>query len=353
MTGTGRRRRLELRVAFLVLDGLTPEVVGPDVTPVLSGWCDQSGTRPRTVPAVLPASTYPNHATFVTGAQPPVHGIVGNHVRCDDGRFRAAHKIGPLVPTIFDAVAAAGLESSVVVGDQDLIGVMGARAASSHWPPDGAVPDGAATDAHGYLDDDVTLPVLVDALRGDAELVVGHLNAPDTAGHVHGPADARDVYRATDPRLDPIREAIDGRRDDTVTIIVSDHAMEPVTEPEPVDLTAALDGTGLTWLPEGTAALVYGEHADVAGLLGTTAGVAGVKTLAPELHLAWADEGRWLCFAGVPGEPGMHGSPRTARQLAAVVGTHPAVQELDGRIAAEGFDATSWYGELCGLLGIT
>jgi hypothetical protein len=341
------------RVAFLVLDGLPPEVAGHEVTPVLLAWCDDSGTQPRTVPAVLPASTYPNHATFVTGEHPPVHGIVGNHVRCDDGRFRAARKIGPRVPTIFDAVAAAGLESSVVVGDQDLIGVMGANAASSHWPPGGAVPDGARTDAHGYLHDDVTLPVLLEALRGDAELVVGHLNAPDTAGHVNGPVGARDAYRATDARLDPIREAIEGRRGDTVTIIVSDHAMEPVTEPEPIDLTAALDGTGLTWFPEGTAALVYGEHADVAELLGATAGVAGVEALAPDLHLVWADEGRWLCFAGVPGEPGMHGSPRTAMQLAAVVGTDPSVRELDDRVGTVGFDATSWYGELCGLLGIT
>jgi hypothetical protein len=335
-----------------VLDGLPPEVAGPDATPVLHAWCDDSGTELRTVPAVLPASTYPNHATFVTGVQPPVHGIVGNHVRCDDGRFRAARRIGPRVPTIFDAVAAAALTSSVVVGDQDLIGVMGARSASSHWPPNGTVPDGAPTDAHGYLDDDVTLPELLEALRGNAELVVGHLNAPDTAGHVHGPGDAREVYRATDARLAPIRGAIEERGDDTVTIIVSDHAMEPVSDPEPVDLTAALDGTGLSWFPEGTAALVYGEHADVAGLLGATTGVAGVELLAPDLHLVWADEGRWLCFAGVPGEPGMHGSPRTARQLAAVVGTHPAVRSLDGRVGTEGFDATSWYGELCGLLGI-
>ncbi len=160
------------------------------------------------------------------------------------------------------------------------------------------------------------------------------------------------MYRATDARLAPIQDAIEARRDDTVTIIVSDHAMEPVTDPEPVDLTEALDGSGLTWFPEGTAALVYGEHADVAGLLGETAGVAGVAPLAPDLHLVWADEGRWLCFAGVPGEPGMHGSPRTARQLAAVVGEHPSVRQLDGRVGAEGFDATSWYGELRGLLGI-
>src|SRR6185295_18359852 len=134
----------------------------------------------------------------------------------------------------------AGRSSRVVVGDQDLIGVMGAQAADAHWPPDGIVPDGAPVDAHGYLDDDVTLPELLDALAGDADLVVGHLNAPDTAGHVLGPDHAGDVYRATDARLAPIRDAIEARDDDTVTIVVSDHSMEPVIEPSPVDLSGPL-----------------------------------------------------------------------------------------------------------------
>ena len=158
---------------------------------------------------MLPASTYPNHATFVTGVQPPVHGIVGNFVRGSDGRFRAAKDVGPRVPTIFDATAEAGRTSAVVVSDQDLIGVMGARSADEHWPPDGVVPEGAPVDAHGYLDDDATMPHLLDALARDAELVVGHLNAPDTAGHVLGPDGARDVYRATDARLAAIREVLE------------------------------------------------------------------------------------------------------------------------------------------------
>jgi hypothetical protein len=332
------------RVVFLVLDGLPVEVAGREVTPVLSQWCDDSGTEPRSIPAVLPAATYPNHATFVTGAAPIEHGVVGNFVLGADRRFVAARDVGPRVPTIFDVLTDAGHRSSVVVGDQDLIGVMGAHRASEHWPPGGVVPDGAATDAHGYVDDDVTLPVLLRALEGDAGLVLGHLNAPDTAGHVDGPAGARDVYRATDARLAPIRAAIEARGDDTVVLVVSDHSMEPVTEDEPVDLSAALDGTGLTWFPEGTAALVHGEHGDVAGVLAGTPGVGGVRELAPALHLVWAEEGRWLCFAGIGSEPGMHGSPRTARQLAAVVGTSPAVRDLDARVARDDFDATSWFG---------
>ncbi len=340
------------RVVFLVLDGMPAPAVADDVTPVLDAWCAASGTSTHTVPSVLPASTYPNHATFVTGVAPAEHGIVGNYVLCDDGRFRPARTIGPAVPTIFDSVQAAGLTSALVVGDQELVGVMGGTRAGSHWPPGGEVPDGAATDDHGYLHDDETLPRLLDAIATAADLVVGHLNAPDTAGHVHGPTSgaARDVYLATDARLAAVRDAVEAREDDSVVIVVSDHATETIDVPEPIDLTEPLDGTGLTWFPEGSAAVVYGERADAASVLGAIDDLQGATDVAPGVQVAWGPPGRWLCFEGLDAEPGMHGSPRTAVQLAAVVGPHPAVRELDERVRADGFDATSWAGELARLL---
>jgi len=342
------------RVVFLVLDGLPPAVIDAALTPTLLDWVAASGTAPRTVQAVLPASTYPNHATFATGVAPARHGIVGNWVRNASGQFRPAAELGPAVPTIFDAAATADIESALVVGDQELVGVMGGRAASTHWPPDGVVPDGASLDAHGYLDDTVTLPQLAEGLGGAAQLFVGHLNSPDTAGHVHGPeaASARDVYHAVDGALAQVREAIAPRADDTVTIIVSDHSMEPVTIDEPVDLSGALDGTGLEWFPEGTAALVYGDHPDADRVLTDAEGVLGIDRIAPDLRVVWAEPGRWMCFHGVDSEPGMHGSPRTAPQLAAVVGTHPAVQELDERVQLPDFDARSWAPAIADLLGL-
>lgn len=337
-----------------MLDGFPPALVGPDLTPTLVDWTNASGTVPRTIDAVLPASTYANHATFATGVEPVRHGIVGNHVRGEDGRFRPAAQLGPSVPTLFDAATAADVRSALVVGDQELVGVMGGRGASEHWPNDGVVPEGAALDAHGYLDDTVTLPQLLAALAGDAALVVGHLNSPDTAGHVHGPdaRGARDVYHAVDTSLAQIRAAIEPRIDETVTIVVSDHSMEPVTIDEPVDLTDALDGTALSWFPEGTAALVYGEHPDGDRVLGNAPGVAGWQQLAPGLRIAWAEPGRWMCFHGIDSEPGMHGSPRTASQLAAVLGTHPAVKEIDARLVGSGFDARMWAPTIAELLAL-
>ncbi|MSO78806.1 MAG: alkaline phosphatase family protein [Acidimicrobiia bacterium] len=341
------------RVVFLVLDGFPPALVGSDLTPTLLDWTSASSTVPRAVEAVLPASTYANHATFATGVGPVQHGIIGNHVRGDDGRFHPASQLGPSVPTLFDAAATADVRSAIVVGDQELIGVMGGRAASEHWPLDGITPAGAVLDAHGYLDDAETLPQILAALAGDAQLVVAQLNSPDTAGHVHGPDErgARDVYHAVDRSVAQIRAAIEPRAADTFTIIVSDHSMEPVTIDEPVDLNEALDGTGLAWFPEGTAALIYGEHPDADRVLASTPGVAGMRQLGPGLRIAWADPGRWMCFHGIDSEPGMHGSPRTAQQLAAVVGAHPAVRDLDTRLQGGTFDAKQWAPAIAGLLG--
>jgi predicted AlkP superfamily pyrophosphatase or phosphodiesterase len=340
------------RVVFLVLDGMPAPAVAANMTPVLDAWCAASGTTPHSVPSVLPASTYPNHATFVTGVAPSAHGIVGNHVLDADGRFRAAREIGPAVPTIFDAANAAGRTSALVVGDQELVGVMGGTRASSHWPPNGAVPNGASIDDHGYLDDDETLPVLLAAIASDVDLVVGHLNAPDTAGHVHGPTSetARSTYLATDARLEAVRATVEARPDQSVVVVVSDHATEAIDVDEPIDLSAALEGTGLTWFPEGSAALVYGDRPDIDAVLGDIAEVEGSAEVAPGVRVVWGAPGRWMCFAGVGAEPGMHGSPRTAVQLAAVVGTHAAVREIDGRVGTAGFDATSWAGELSRLL---
>ncbi len=342
------------RVVFLVLDGMPAPAVAANVTPMLDAWCAASGTTPHSVPSVLPASTYPNHATFVTGVAPAVHGILGNHVLGADGRFRAAREIGPGVPTIFDAANAAGRTSALVVGDQDLVGVMGGTRAGSHWPPDGAVPTGAATDAHGYLDDDVTLPMLLAAIASDVDLVVGHLNAPDTAGHVHGPGSrtAQATYLATDARLEAVRAAVAARRDESVVIVVSDHATEAIEIAEPIDLTAALEGSGLAWFPEGSAALVYGDRPDVEAVLGDIAEIEGSAEVAPGVRIVWGAPGHWMCFAGIDAEPGMHGSPRTAVQLAAVVGTHSAVHEIDGRVGTAGFDATSWAAEMSRLLAL-
>ena len=48
---------------------------------------------------------------------------------------------------------------------------------------------------------------------------------------------------------------------------------------------------GSTWFPEGSAAMVYGEHADLGRVLADVEGVAGVQQLAPDLHVVWGQSG--------------------------------------------------------------
>ena len=86
-----------------------------------------AGVHPGRARAVMTAATYPNHATFATGD--------GSARARDRHQLRAAApvgftpawELGPAVPTLFDACRAAGRSSAAVVGDQCLIGVMGAR----------------------------------------------------------------------------------------------------------------------------------------------------------------------------------------------------------------------------------
>ncbi|HEU5306942.1 MAG TPA: alkaline phosphatase family protein, partial [Acidimicrobiia bacterium] len=123
-----------MKVVFTVLDALPARHVGERCTPVLTSLAREAGREPGRARGVMTAATYPNHATFATGAGPEAHGIGTNYVP-HTGGFTPAWELGPAVPTVFDACRAAGRSSAAVVGDQCLIGVMGARAADAHWPP--------------------------------------------------------------------------------------------------------------------------------------------------------------------------------------------------------------------------
>ena len=307
----------------------------------------------------MTSATYPNHATFATGTDPTHHGVVTNWVP-ETGRVVPAWKRDCAVPTLFDACRRAGRTSAAVVGDQHLVGVMGARAADEHWPPDGAPPDGLELDVMGYLHDADTATALGAALDQSPDLVVAQLNGPDTAAHVHGPdADAAlDAYRATDAWLPQLREHL--AWDDTVWILVSDHDQETVTAREPIDLQQVLAerGTGLFALPEGSAAVVCGDGASEArAWLTGVDGVAGTDDLTladPTLEccLVWSVPGAAFGFAGSPMPRGTHGGPRTRVQVAVVSGGHPAVERLARAVETRPVHAADWAPTIATLLDL-
>jgi hypothetical protein len=240
------------------------------------------------------------------------------------------------------------------VGDQHLIQVMGAHRADEHWPPDGVLTDDIDRDGHGYAADHEVLPRLLVVLEGDRpDLVVGHLNEPDTAAHIYGPDSegALESYRAADASIARIVDALQPTWDDTVLIIVSDHDQEDVDEPIDLYPAAAATGFPLICLPEGTAAVIWGDDASNGMWLDGVGGVAGHREVQPGVRLAWSEPRHCFrppaAFRQEPPDRGAHGGIRTRSQVAIVAGGHAAAITLRSQI-----EATEWAPTLAGLLNI-
>ena len=347
-----------MRLVLLVLDGLPDRRLDRTLTPHLAALRDGAPTTGR---AVMTSATYPNHATFVTGADPVAHRLLANFVVTDAGP-QPAQAVGPAVPTLVDACRAAGLSTGAVVGDQNLVGVMGLAAADTHWPPGGDLPTDVARDGHGYATDAEVLTRLLPLLAADGpDLVIGHLNEPDTAGHVHGPDsdEAGDSYHGTDGCVGVIVDALQPSWADTVLLVVSDHDQATANADDPIDLydPVAEAGLALIPIPEGNGAVVWGTDPTAGAWLDTIAGVAGHGEAWPGARVVWADPGRWFALPPFMDqswrEPGHHGGSTTRTQVAIVAGGHPAAARLrDAAAAKRVVEATAWAPTAAALLGV-
>jgi hypothetical protein len=293
----------------------------------------------------MTSATYPNHATFISGALPADHGLVANFVM-HDGAIQPAHRVGPQVPTLFDA----SVHSVAVFGDHHLVGVMGARAATYHWPPDGHLPAETARDRYDYASDQAVVAQVRTVVGDPWDLLVVHLNEPDTAGHIDGPDSpaALASYASTDAALGEIVDMLAPLWDDLVLIIVSDH------DQQTVDL--ALDPIDLGWraIPEGSAAVVW-ETTDP-GWLDDIEGIAGHVEVKPGVRVVWATPGRVFAIpAGLgPGVMrGHHGGIDTRDQVVAVAGGHGRARELASAVAGTRPPATAWAPTMADLLGVS
>ena len=342
-----------MSVLFLVLDGMPVRHVGPRHTPALARLARDGGWAPAGGCAVLPTSTYPNHASFVTGTDPHTHGVHGNHV-VDHTGVRDAAAVGARGTTLFDDCRAAGRSSAAVLGDHNLVGVMHADRADTHWPPDGVLLPDISLDALGYAADDEVLARLRPVLAVAPDLVVAHLNQPDTVEHLHGPDSdvAFAQYRATDAVLAEILDALAPRWPDWAVVVVSDHDQETVTVAQPVDLHAAARAAGVdvTVVDEGASALVRGVDPDPRWLEAVK-GVAGHQPFSAELRYVWAAPGRWFGNRPLPLR-GVHGSPRQDAQVAVCGGGHPAVPALAAALGRRRPAATDWRDIVLRLLDI-
>lgn len=131
----------QLRVVMIVIDAMPHRHVSPALTPNLWGQASTGGRAPMGALSLPVSVTYANHAAFVTGVDPTITGVHGNHTWTDEG-WTPAPKLGPRATTLFERVGAAGGTSAMVVGDQKLVGQMGGSSADVCWPPAGRLPDG-------------------------------------------------------------------------------------------------------------------------------------------------------------------------------------------------------------------
>ena len=335
-------------IVLVILDAFPHTQLNRELAPQLWALASEGGRAPKGGRAVLSASTYPNHASFVTGVAPGVHGILTSNAWID-GAFRPAHEVGPQAETLFDRCRAAGRSSAALFGDQNLVGVCGARSADAHWPPEGVLPEAAPRGALGFGADRAVLAAL-DELEIDApDLLVLQLDEVDTARHLHGPEspEALAQCRATDAAFGQLLARVRPRWDRSVVIALSDHDHEPVT-PGAIDLAEATASLGLELQVDhdGTAALLAGP-VDPARLP-ELPGVEGWTSVAPDCTLVWGAPGQQF---GIDwGLKGHHGSPRTATQLAIVGGGHPAVPGLAAELATHAPGADSWAGLIGNLL---
>jgi len=225
-----------------------PSESGPKIPNMLE--LAQCGASAEAVESVFPTTTYPAHATIVTGVPPRVHGIYSHLASLDPTEkarpwhwFAAAIR----VPTLWTLARAHGLKTAAVSWP------VSAGAPIDYnlpeiWDP--AAPDPfqdlqtLARHATSRLFDELTRAVKPtahagpDYLRGEAaryvwkkyrpDLMLVHFVGYDQQAHLHGPRSrqALTALEHADHEIGRLREAAKEER--VAVVVLSDHGFMPV-----------------------------------------------------------------------------------------------------------------------------
>ena len=262
------------RVLIIGLDGLRPDLVQPELMPVLAGLV-QRGTVYSRFYATYPPITRSCAASFSTGTNPGRHGVVNNKLFCagfgadgvvDVGNHQAlrafAERVGQpclLTPSLGERLAAAGKrlavagtssagassfwqthDPSLIVNPASDYGYGTLARTIERYGPVPEDPPGTKLGRVGWI-----TRVLIDDLlpNPDNDVIVLWLGEPDTSQHHYGlgSSEARHAMQAVDSSLKEVLAAIDrlGQRDELELLVVSDHGHSHVL-PAP-GLHAALE----------------------------------------------------------------------------------------------------------------
>jgi arylsulfatase A-like enzyme len=321
------------RVVLLGLDGFPHRAVRPDLTPRVWRLAEGGGRASDGGLTGKPSSTYPGFCTLLTGRMPSAHGVRTTGSQQGVLPEWAGTWGRPRVPTLFDALRAAGLRSAAVQGDHLMHPMLGTEAATWIWPPGGLVLPGTRLDDHGYpVNAAVRGPLLEAAADRSLSFLFGHLNEADTIGHDTGPdsAESTRCYEATDAVVGEVLDALEPDWSETLVVIVSDHDMEARTDRPPIDLLAVpgIQAVASDVVADGGAALLRLRAgipiAAAAEAVMRVPGVAGWSEGSREMIIVDAQPG-WIFDAWRLRFAGYHGGPSTATTVAIVGGGHPAV----------------------------
>jgi predicted AlkP superfamily pyrophosphatase or phosphodiesterase len=294
------------RVIVLVIDGLRPDVIRPDIMPNLArmkqegAWCANSHS-------VFPTVTRVNSASISTGSWPSVHGIVSNSMWVDTvsprpfdtSNYQNLVKLAEVsngrtlpVPTLAETLEgsgirfvgmgsgstggtfllnpmaikgngvliSSGLEEGKRVAFPDKVNLEIQRAFGTVKPESGiASVEWAEKVLRGY--------VLKELRPG---VVIDWITEPDGSQHRNGVGspEALAALKADDEQigllLAMLRETPEGRATDL--IVTADHGF--AAEPDPVDLNGALQSAGVASdvivASNGSSALIYAKNHDAA-----------------------------------------------------------------------------------------
>jgi predicted AlkP superfamily pyrophosphatase or phosphodiesterase len=276
----------------IVVDGLRPDYVTPEVMPRLSR-LGERGIVFRAHHAVYPTVTRVNGSTFVTGVYPEAHGLLGNviyspktdPVKVQDTGERATLESveraeGRLltVPTLSEMLAPVGkillAVSSGSSGSAYLLNHTVATGGIIHYdfvkPPSlidrvtatlGPVPPHATpNDAQNQYAIDAYLKVGLDDLHPDVTFM--WLNDPDGTAHANGIGSeiTTKSLRLVDAGIGRIEDTLQARglRDRVNIIVTSDHGFS--THTRELRLTALVDRFARS-MPDGSKDIVVAEGA--------------------------------------------------------------------------------------------
>lgn len=352
------------RVVLMSIDSFVPRHLTPERTPHFWALARSGGFAPEGGFCDLPSVTYPSHATLISGRHVGNHGVMtGAAGRAIPGVIPGwAGETHVARPTLFTAARDAGLTSAAVLGDQHLVDICDAHAATSCWPPDSSVPPEAERDRHGYRTNAAIHAAVLRAVADESfNFVFAHYNETDTEGHRYGP-DAPETlvcYRETDRLVGEVIAALNPAWERTLLLVVSDHGMELLPEGPPFRLldVPAVSAVALEEIDETGSALLRLRnnvtYAEAVAAIFTTPEVAAAFQMVPGVVLVEAVPD--VVFGSDPPAKSRnagHGGQSTARTLAIASGGHPAATAIAKAIATSPPHLADWAPTIAAVLGI-